>query len=424
MNHSITVHCPSCSHAFPLNEGVLSSVRQDLSRELQGDITRREQQLAERQEALRDQQAEMKRHRAELDEQVEALVEQRLTKELASVQAKAEEKAARHAAAQQELAVKELQMELSDKAEALKKAQAQELELRAEKRRLQEAKEAFALESQRKLDQEREKIRQESQKLADEENRLKIAEKEKLITELQAKIKDAQRKAEQGCVQNQGEVYEIDFENQLQQAFPLDNIQPVSTGVRGADLSQEVMSRTGRSCGTILFENKRTRNWNENWITKLKSDLREARADIGVLVTETLPKGIDRFGQKDGIWVTDFASAIPLAHALRASLHEVMVVKGHQEGAKEKMQLLYDYLTGNEFRQRVQVVIDAFTAMRDDLEKERRALTKYWNKREKQLNVVVENMSGMVGDVQGLSGETFEALPALELDSENDEHAA
>jgi hypothetical protein len=176
-----------------------------------------------------------------------------------------------------------------------------------------------------------------------------------------------------------------------------------------------------RSLG-ILIETKRTKGWQDAWTTKLRGDMRTSRADIGLIVTETLPKDIERFGMKDGVWITDFASALPLVHSLRVTLQEVTVAKGHRDGAKEKMELLYEYLTGNEFRQRVQLVIEAFRSMKTELDKERSYLTNKWNKREKQINLVIESMAGMVGDVQALSGGAVKSVPLLEdeEDSDND----
>lgn len=507
MNESITVKCPSCSHAFPLSEGVLSSVREGISRELHGDLAEREKALETSQQAFRDEMASLKREKAELQEHVDALVETQLREKEAEIRAKAEEKAIRKATEDQAIALKALEQERDEKAAALKKAQEDQLALLAEKRQLQEAKdqlaidnqkaleaerekilqelqqhveeaarvkmaereaalkkanedqeltlkaleqerdekdaalkrsreeqlallaekrqlqeaqEQLALENQRKLDAERESLRETLQKQADEASRLKLAEKEKVISDLSAKLQEAQRKAEQGSMQTQGEVLEVDFEQRLRQTFPIDRIEPVSTGARGADISQEVISRTGRSCGTILIETKRTKAWQDAWTAKLHGDMRTARADIGLIVTETLPKGIDGFGQKDGIWVADYASAIPLMHALRSILHEVAIAKGHREGAKEKMEMLYEYLTGNEFRQRVQLVIEAFRSMKIELDKERTYLTTKWNKREKQINLVIESMAGMVGDVQALSG--GEAGAALLLEGNEDEN--
>lgn len=518
MNESITVKCPECGHQFPLSEGVLSSVRDSLSEELQSDIQRREKQLTEGKQALVEAQSQVKQATAEQEDKVQAEVDKELSKQIGEVREKAEARAKRMAEeagaletkalkeeleakddilkksqeaevelrrkqrelqgeletrekslvsqqealekerlalkrqesevklrvqtqVQEELDKKEAQIrkevgeeatkrateseshkrkaleeDLAAKSEALQKAQAQELDLQREKRKLTEEKEAMSLEVERKLNEGRDQIKESVLKQADEENRLKFAEKEKQLSDLKVQLQEAQRKAEQGSMQTQGDVLEVDFEQQLKQAFPIDTIAPVSTGVRGADVTQEVISRTGRSCGTIIYEMKRTKNWSNDWPAKLKGDMRDARADVAMLVTQALPAGIERFGEVDGIWVADYVSAIPLAQALRAGLHEIMLVKGHKEGAKEKQELLYDYLTGNDFRQRVQAVIDAFTSMREDLDKERRSITRQWNKREKQLGVVIDNMSGMFGDVQGLSGGAITAIPGLELD--------
>ena len=414
MTESIAVRCPSCHHEFPLGEAVLGSVRDGLTKELHADVERREKTLAEKLKALSEQQSALEKKAAEQQELVEAQVRQQVARATEEIKTKA----AKQALEAQEVVMKDLRAELSDKAGALRKAQEQELELRKEKRLLEEAKEALKLEVQRTLDEERGKLKEQLRAASDEENRLKIAEKEKVIHDLMSKLDEAQRKAAQGSQQTQGEVLELDFEQQLRQTFPIDQINEISKGVRGADVLQEVRSNVGRPCGLILYELKRTQNWSDGWVAKLKEDMRGAKAEIGVIVTEVLPKGVVRFGQQDGVFVCDIASAIPLAHALRRMVQELAIARGHQEGAQEKMQLLYSYLTGVEFRQRVSAVIEAFSMMRGDLEKERRGMTRSWAKREKHINSVVENMAGMIGDVQAISGNALQDIPALELDSE------
>jgi hypothetical protein len=183
---------------------------------------------------------------------------------------------------------------------------------------------------------------------------------------------------------------------------------------------QEVRSNLGRPCGHILYELKRTQNWSDGWVVKLKEDMRAAKAEIGVIVTEVLPKGFARFGQQDGVFMCDVASAIPLAHTLRRMVQELAIARGHQVGAQEKMQLLYTYLTGVEFRQRVSAVIEAFALLREDLEKERRGMTRAWAKREKHINSVVENMAGMIGDVQAISGNALQDIPSLEMETDEE----
>ena len=317
--------------------------------------------------------------------------------------------------------VEELQRELDENRKALKKAHASELEVRVEKRKVEEEKEKMALEAARKIDEERATIRNQARQSAMEEGRLRLAEKEKTIASLKEKIEEAQRRADLGSQQLQGDVLEVDLENRLRNSFPRDVIQPVATGSRGADILQKVLNPTGCECGSILYETKRTRSWQNAWITKLKSDMQIARADIGVIVSETLPKEFcDSFGLKNGLWITSPASAVPLAHALRASLEEVALARGHQNRAREKMELLYEYLTGNEFRQRVEMLVETFTSMREELNRERSYMVTRWNKREKHITLVIDGMAGMVGDVQALSGDAVGAIPALEMEDLDD----
>jgi len=391
---------------------VLSSVREGVTKEVQSTLADREQMLSKRQRTLDDREADLKKKTSEIQQEAERLAEQRLKEREVHIKSEA----AKQAVKEHEFVLKQLQEEVTEKTNALKQAQANELSLLKDKRELQEAKETLELKVQRTLDQERGKITAHAKAQADEENRLKIAEKEKVISDLQRKLEDAQRRAEQGSQQIQGEILEIDFERQLRDAFPVDQITEISKGIRGADVSQEVRSKTGRTCGLILYENKRTKNWSDAWMPKLKADMLGVKADIGVIVTEALPPDIDNFCRKDEIWITDPKSAIPLVHVLRCLLQEVAIARGHRDGAKEKMEVLYTYLTGNEFRQRVSSVIDTFKAMRADLEAERRALTKHWSKREKHINAVIEDMACMVGDVQAISGNALKEIPALELE--------
>lgn len=412
--------CPACEHEFPMSDALKASVRDGVVSEVQSSIVQREQALAKKQKELAEQEIAVKERALAMERKIAAEVDSRLKQQVSKVREDAE----RRARDGQEAVLKHLEAEVAEKTTALKAAQTQELALRKEKRQLEEAKEALQLEVERRLDAERGKLKSDAKALADEENRLRVLEKEKIISDLRDQLKSAQRKAEQGSQQIQGEVLEVDFEARLKEAFPLDRIEEISKGVRGGDVRQDVISSTGRSCGTILYENKRTKNWSDGWITKLKEDMRKAGAEIGVIVTETMPTDVESFCQRDTIWVTDLTSAIPLAQALRCILKEVTLARGYREGAKEKTELLYEYLTGSEFRQRVTAVVEAFQVMRSDLERERRSLTKAWSKREKQINTVVENMAGMIGDVQGLSGNALQDIPVLELEDQTDEPEA
>jgi hypothetical protein len=243
-------------------------------------------------------------------------------------------------------------------------------------------------------------------------------EKDKIINDLRASLEDMKRKAEQGSMETQGEVLEQDFEAQLRGFFPHDDIQPVPKGIRGADLMHTVRTPFGVECGLLLWETKNTKAWNSQWIPKLKDDMIETRAAIAILVSVVLPEGMSRFGQVEGVWVSDPASAIPLAAALREQLIAVNRERTASIGKKEKMEALYQYLAGVEFKQKIEGIVEAFTSMQDQLNQERRAMERHWKQREKQIERVIRNTVGLYGDMQGIIGGQIPTIPALELEGE------
>ncbi|MBA7586390.1 hypothetical protein ES708_28388 [subsurface metagenome] len=235
---------------------------------------------------------------------------------------------------------------------------------------------------------------------------------------MKKQIENLKRKAEQGSQQAQGEVLELELEDILNSNFTSDNIKPVPKGIKGADVLQEVISPSGQHCGTILWESKRTKTWGDNWIEKLKDDQREAKADTAVLVSITLPKGCKDFSSLSGVWVICFDLVIALATVLRTSLLQISNIKLSSVGKNEKMEILYKYLTGPEFSQRVESIIETFKDMKDGLEQEKRAINKIWAKRDKQIEKVVNSTSGMYGDMQGIIGSSsMRKIEALELKS-------
>jgi hypothetical protein len=405
--NTITVTCPACGHEFPLSEAVLGSLREGVRKEFSADVSKREQSLDKKLTELRTREEQLHKQAVDLDGEVQKQLSARLKEAEARARKQVEDSLA--------LKFGDLQMQLTEKTGALKTAQEQELTLLRDKRKLQEEREAFAVEMARKMDAERTTLRQQLTEQLDEQNRLKHAEREKIIEDLRREMEALQRKATQGSQQTQGEVLELDLVANLAATFLIDKLVEVSKGVRGADISQTVISPTGRTCGIILYESKRTKSWADAWVPKLKDDMRNAKAELGIIVTETLPEGIKRFGLVDGVWVTDYASVLPLASSLRFTLHQLAIAKLSQEGAKEKAAILYAYLTGVEFRQRVEGVVEAFTTMKEDLEAEKRSLTKHWAKRDKQLTQVVENMANMFGDMQGIAGSALPDIKALAL---------
>lgn len=271
------------------------------------------------------------------------------------------------------------------------------------------------LEIERKLDAERKAIRESAQKDIAEEHRLKEAEKEQQLTAMRKQIDDLKRKAEQGSQQTQGEVLELELETLLGARFPTDTIEPVPKGVHGGDVLQCVHDGNGTACGAIIWESKRTKAWSDGWLPKLRDDQREAKAELAAILSVALPANISTFALVDGVWVTSGACVVGLATALRTSLIEANAIKQAEHGRQGKMEVLYAYLAGPQFRQRVEAIFESFSALRNDLEQEKRAMQRIWAKREKQIDRVLTNTVGLHGDVAGIIGGTLPEIAGIEL---------
>ncbi len=409
-----TIVCPSCKTEIKLTESLAAPLIESTRRQYEQRIADKDADIAKREKAVKEQQAALAKAQESIDEQVAA----KLKAERAAIAA-AEAKKAREALAdeltkaQEERAATEAL--LKDRDAKLAEARKNELELRQERQRLQEEKEQFELDKQRAIDAERAKIRESAQKDADEQARLKLAEKDKTITDLQAKLQDALRKAEQGSQQLQGEIQELELEAVLREQFPRDTIEPVPKGQFGGDVLQRVFGPSGQPCGTILWESKRTKNWSDGWLAKLREDMRAAGAEVAVVVSQVLPKDTDTFNLIDGVWVTSFKCAVPVAVALRHTLIELAATRTAGEGQQTKMEMVYQYLTGPRFRHRVQAIVEKFTDMQEDLEKERKTMTRLWAKREEQIRGVIESTAGMYGDLQGIAGKTLQEIEGLDV---------
>jgi hypothetical protein len=262
---------------------------------------------------------------------------------------------------------------------------------------------------------ERNQIREHALAEANEANRLRDADHDKLVSDLRRQIDDLKRKSDQGSQQLQGEVMEVELRDALAQSFPMDTIEEVTPGCAGGDILQHVHDANGRLCGSILWESKRTKAWTDTWLPKLRDDQRQAKAHIAAILTAQLPRSIANFGCLEGVWVTNRACAIGLAAALRAVLIEAARSARSAEGVQTKMETLYDYLAGPQFRQRVEAIVEAFTTMRKDLDSERRSFSRIWSKREKQLSRAMVHAAGLYGDIGGIIGSSLPRLEALEL---------
>ena len=293
------------------------------------------------------------------------------------------------------LELKDLREQNTEKNKKLEEAQKAELELRKKTRELEEQKKSIELEVTRKIDEERERIKQNTLELFGEEHRLKDLEKDKKMSDMLKTIEELKRKAEQGSIQTQGEVMELDLESLLKSRFPVDEILPVPKGIRGADILQKAYNQSGQYCGTIVWESKHTKAWSDAWISKLKDDQREIKAEIAVIVSKVLPEGVSAFTNMEGVWITNPILAGSLAEILRTGLMQVSQTKLSAVGKDEKMEVLYNYLSGPGFKQKVEAIVEAFKTMKEDLDKEKRAMTSIWAKREKQIERVIMNTAGM-----------------------------
>ncbi|MBE7458011.1 MAG: DUF2130 domain-containing protein [Phycisphaerae bacterium] len=409
-----TIVCPNCKTEIKLTESLAAPLIESTRRQYEQRIADKDADIAKREKAVREQQAALAKAQESIDEQVAA----KLKAERAAIAA-AEAKKAREAMADELTKAQEersaTEALLKDRDAKLAEARKNELELRQERQRLQEEKEQFELEKQRAIDAERAKIRESAQKDADEQARLKLAEKDKTITDLQTKLQDALRKAEQGSQQLQGEIQELELEAVLREKFPRDTIEPVPKGQFGGDVLHRVFGPSGQPCGTILWESKRTKNWSDGWLAKLREDMRAAGAEVAVVVSQVLPKDTDTFNLIDGVWVTSFKCAVPVAVALRHTLIELAATRTAGEGQQTKMEMVYQYLTGPRFRHRVQAIVEKFTDMQEDLERERRTMMRLWSKRDEQIRSVIESTAGMYGDLQGIAGKTLQEIEGLTL---------
>lgn len=410
-----TIVCPKCSHHFSLDQGITRQTIERYESEFEQVFAaqRKEMEIAISNEAERKANKTFSDQITKLQEQLgdtqKAEKEARalITKTQADTKVKAQLEFAQEKQA--------LADELAEKEVKLKQFRDQELDLRKQKKQLEEDQANMQLALQRKLDEERVLLTaQIGQKEAERFSMIE-AEYRKKIEDAQKANEDLRRKLDQGSQQLQGEVQELELESLLRARFPQDIIEPVPKGEYGGDALQRVIGQIGQPCGTILWESKRTKNWSDGWLSKLREDQRAAKAEIAIIVSQALPKNLETFDLIDGIWITSPRSAIAVALVLRHSLIELAAARQASEGQQTKMELVYQYLTGPRFRQRVQAIVEKFTDMHDDLDRERKAMTRLWAKREEQIRGVIDATAGMYGDLQGIAGKTLQEIEGLSL---------
>ena len=409
-----TLSCPNCKTEIRLTESLAAPLVAATRQQFEKRLAEQEEGIARRERSILERENQIAKARHNIEEQVLL----RLKEERARLVEEEAKKAKRALAEEFEKKTQELeevQAVLREKNEKLAQAQKAQAEFMKKQRELEDARREVELTVERRIADELEKVRSSTQKETEESFKLKAMEREQLIASMQKKIEELKQKAEQGSQQLQGEVQELELEKLLKEAFPLDDIQPVPKGEFGGDLLQGVCGQNGQTCGTVLWEAKRTKHWNEAWLSKLRADQRTAKAEIAVLISQVLPKGVDVFDFVDGIWVATPRVALPLATSLRHALLQVGMAQQASVGQQTKTEMVYQYLTGAGFRQRIEAIVEAFSLMQEDLDKERKAMVKQWAKRETQINKVVEATLGMYGDLQGIAGKSMQEIEGLEF---------
>jgi hypothetical protein len=409
-----TITCPSCKIEIKLTESLAAPLIETTRRDYEQRLAQKEAESAKREAGIREREAALAKSKETLEEQVAEKLKLERSKIVAEEARKAK-LALSNELEQKSKDLLEIQGILKQKDEKLAEAQKAQADLIRKQRELDDAKRELDLTIEKRVQAGITATREQAKKEADEASKLKLMEAEQTISAMQKQIEELKRKAEQGSQQLQGEVQELELEALLSAKFPMDQIQPVPKGEYGGDVLQRVTSPLGQACGTILWESKRTKNWSDGWLVKLREDQRQAKAELAIIVSQALPKDVETFDLIDEVWVAHPKTAIPVAMALRQSLMEVAAARKATEGQQTKMEMVYDYLMGPRFRQRVQAIVEAFSTMQEDLDKERKVITKQWAKREEQIGRVMQATVGMYGDLQGIAGKTLQEIEGLEL---------
>jgi hypothetical protein len=413
MNEPI-IHCPNCKTEIKLTESLAGPLIEATRKKFEKQLAAKDSEIKEREAALKAEADALEEAKGALDEEVAAKVKAERTR-IAAEEAKKAKLLVATEVEQKAKELADLQDVLRERDKKLAEAQKAQAELIQKQRELDDARREMDLTVQKKVQENLDAVRSKAKQEAEDALGLKVLEKEQQIAGMQRQIEDLKRKAEQGSQQLQGEVLELQLEGILRARFPTDVIEPVPKGEFGGDVVQKVIGPTGQICGTILWESKRTKNWSDGWLAKLRNDMRNAKAEVAVLVTQALPKGVENFDQLDGIWVTDYRCAVPVALTLRHSLIELSAARQAADGQQSKAIMVYQYLTGPRFRNRVEAIVEKFSDMQDDLDKERKAITRMWAKREEQIRIVIESTAGMYGDLQGIAGRTLQGIEGLEV---------
>jgi len=409
MEKENTINCPKCGAKINVSEILHHQVQEQLKEEFEERNAKKDKEFQRKLKSLEAEKDQLEKDKEAIQKQINEGVKSKLNSEKLKIEKSIREEVKEETSEQ----LSALQKELVQKSGQVKELNKTKAEVERLKREKNELRETVVLEKEKEFSEKLKEERTKIQKQTDESSALKIKELEKQLDDQKKLAEEMKRKAEQGSMQLQGEVQELALEEVLKSLFPTDLIEEVGKGVKGADVVQTVRNKIGVDCGIILYESKRTKSFSNDWINKLKTDAISAKADICVIVTETLPEGIERIGQKDGVWICSFNDIKGLVLVLRDGLVKVSEAYSSQTNKGEKMQMLYDYLTSNEFKLQVGAIIEGFTDLHDSYVQEKRAMERIWKQREKQLEKVLLNTNHFIGSIKGIAGSSIPELKQI-----------
>jgi hypothetical protein len=409
-----TVLCPQCKTEIKLTESLAAPLLESVRRDYEQRLTQKDADIARRERLLNERAESIEKAKATIDQQIAIKLQQERVK-VAAEEAQKAKLALGNDLDQKAREINALQEILKQRDAKLAEAQMAQAELMRKQRELDDAIRELDLTVEKRVQANLAEAREKAKLEAEEELKLRVMEKDQTIIAMQKQIEELKRRAEQGSQQLQGEVQELELEALLLAKFPRDTIQPVPKGEFGGDVLQRVVGPLNQVCGTILWESKRTKNWSDGWLSKLREDQRAAKAEIAVIISQALPKDVESFDFVEGVWIAHPKVTLPVAMSLRQTLIEVATARQASEGQQTKMEMVYQYLTGPRFRQRVQAIVEAFSSMKEDLDREKKAITRQWAKREEQIDRVMQATVGMYGDLQGIAGRTLQEIEGLEF---------
>ncbi len=419
-----TITCPSCKHLFVMEDAIAADIQKEMRAKMAVEWRKQQDGLQAQKNEVEQQRQQIALEKQRiLDErrQQEEELNKRLQAEKIKLQESLADNIRKDLTADFENQIRLMREAQQENEEKLKEARLAQLEFLRKTQELQNKEEELDLRLQKQLMEERSKLmeqirREESERnsLKDTEYQMKLKEMEKQLEDQRRLAEEMRRRAEQGSMQLQGEVQELALEEMLRSNFPFDAISEVGKGVRGADCIQTVRNQFGQECGKIIYESKRTKGFEKEWIEKLKADMRSQGADVAVLVTQTMPKEMDRFGEKDGVWICSFHEVKSLTYVLRDAILKVYNISRSQDNKGDKMQLLYHYLTSGEFAEQWSAIREGFRSMKMSIQKEREAMEKLWKAREKQLEKVLLNAAHIKGSIEGIAGSDSVDLQLLD----------